>query len=108
MTDTGDGSLKAPASPALYVTGGGSTVKVAKPRFTIGRGLERDLVLDAPSIARTHAIIEQVGEDFVFVDANTTTGTRFGGVLIKRRRIEHGDEFDLGGLVVRCSFIPGG
>ncbi len=48
-------------------------------RITIGRTGNNDIVLDEASVSRFHAWLEQVGQEWVVVDAGSRNGTTLAG-----------------------------
>lgn len=50
-------------------------VAVDSRRFTIGRAADNDLVIDAPDIARRHAVIESFDDGVFIFDCQTAQGT---------------------------------
>lgn len=74
------------------------------PRLVVGRGREADLVLSEPTISRTHAAVERVGEEWFVADLNSTNGTVVNGSRKTRAKLGEGDEIQLGRLVLRVRF----
>ena len=69
---------------------------------TIGRGRDRDLILDNDRYAsRHHARIEHVGDHWVLVDEGSTNGTSVGGRRISgSHRLRDGEEIQIGDAIL--------
>ena len=81
-------------SPALYLTtDAGSTERITKDRFVIGRGKHCDFVINSGKVSREHAQIIREGGEFFIEDLGSSNGTWFQKQRIKRRKIEDGDEY---------------
>ena len=60
-----------------------------------------DIVIDSPSVSRSHAFISQVGEHYFIEDAGSRYGTFLDGARIYRKEIlRHGCVIDLGGCLL--------
>ena len=86
--------------PALVVRSGGGRTGEHFPlqgeRITVGRQPECDIFLDDVTVSRRHALLKQVGGDFLIEDQGSLNGT-----FLNRRRIESapladGDEVQIG------------
>ena len=62
-----------------------------KPRVTVGRAEQHDLVLGDASVSRDHAVIEQRQGHWVVTDCDSRNGTRVNGVAVARRQLNEGD-----------------
>jgi hypothetical protein len=73
-----------------------------QPVTTIGRRDDQDIILDAPSVSRTHARVEIDQEAAVIVDLGSTNGTLVNGRPIRRARVElrHGDRIKIGAVLL--------
>jgi len=67
----------------------------------IGRDEDCDIRLNAPSVSRTHCLIETVNGDMRLRDLGSTGGTRSGGRDVDEIRVEHGLEVEVGPAILR-------
>jgi hypothetical protein len=68
----------------------------------IGRGKDRDLVLDAPSVSRHHARLEARGASVIVEDLGSSNGTLLNGRRIERpEAVQEGDELAIADFVLR-------
>jgi hypothetical protein len=66
-------------------------------RCTVGSSAESDLVVDDPSVSRTHVLLEQLGGAWFVEDLGSRNGTYLNGQRITSRRVVRpGDEVRLG------------
>lgn len=72
------------------------------PVVTIGRGPDRDLVIDDPSVSRRHAEVCRTGHSWLLSDLGSTNGTRVRGVRVRSViPVRHGDHVTFGSFTVR-------
>jgi len=64
--------------------------------FSVGRKVDKDLVIADPRVSRDHAQIMQEGADFVLVDLGSKHGTYVNGERIQRQKLERGDRLEFG------------
>ncbi|MFZ0860527.1 MAG: SpoIIE family protein phosphatase [Candidatus Sulfotelmatobacter sp.] len=64
--------------------------------FTVGRKVDKDLVIADPRVSRDHAQILQEGLDFFLVDLGSKHGTFVNGERIQRQKLERGDRLEFG------------
>lgn len=67
-----------------------------KPRITIGRADDNDLVLQNDSVSRHHAEIVFNGQYFEIIDNNSTNKVILNGILIERAALKNCDTIALG------------
>ncbi len=67
----------------------------------IGRSDENDIVLNDPSISRTHAAVEISGGGAMLRDLDSTNGTFLNGRRIRAEALRDGDELQLGNTRLR-------
>ena len=69
---------------------------------TIGRGRDRDLILDNDRFAsRHHARIERAGDHWVLIDEGSTNGTSIGGRKMSgSHRLRDGEEVQIGDAIL--------
>ncbi len=64
--------------------------------FTVGRKMEKDLVIADPRVSRDHAIISSENGKFFVVDQGSKHGTFVNGERIDRRQLERNDRLEFG------------
>ena len=71
-------------------------LRTRKPEYTIGRDPGCDLVLDHPTVSRTHAVIRIVDDTTIIEDRASATGLRVNGETVKRAQLVAGDQLAIG------------
>jgi serine phosphatase RsbU (regulator of sigma subunit) len=69
---------------------------VNRTPFSVGRKVDKDLVIADPRVSRDHAQIMQEGPDFFLEDLGSKHGTYINGERIQRRKLERGDRLEFG------------
>src|SRR5208282_2966545 len=84
--------------PALIFVQGSEQKNIVLNRtpFTVGRKVDKDLVIADPRVSRDHAQIMQEGQDFFLVDLGSKHGTFVNGERIQRQKLERGDRLEFG------------
>jgi sigma-B regulation protein RsbU (phosphoserine phosphatase) len=84
--------------PALIFVQGNEQKNIVLNRspFTVGRKVDKDLVIADPRVSRDHAQITQEGLDFFLVDLGSKHGTFVNGERIQRQKLERGDRLEFG------------
>ncbi|MCK9221409.1 MAG: DUF3662 and FHA domain-containing protein [Limnochordia bacterium] len=72
-------------------------------RFTIGRELDNDLVLDDPCVSRKHALITVHGDQVTLKDLGSRNGTYLNDVRIEEGDLTHGSRIVIGNTLLRFS-----
>jgi len=73
-------------------------VPVYKQRFTIGRGSDRDLILAAAGVSRSHACLYSRENNLILEDCGSRNGTYLNGSRIAGRApVRDGDIIHVGG-----------
>jgi len=67
----------------------------------IGRSRDAAVPLKDPLVSREHAAIVFDEDAFILKDLDSTNGTYMRGVLIKQRKLSHGDKFHIGNTVLQ-------
>jgi len=82
---------------AIFVQGGDEQkLSLNHTPYTIGRKVDRDLVIPDPRVSREHAsIISENGEFFV-VDQGSKHGTFVNGERVDRRKLNRNDKMEFG------------
>ena len=79
----------------------GLEVPVDRDWVVIGRGRGADIVIEEPTMSRAHAAIGFDGERFFVQDLGSTNGTRVNGGSAEKAGLKHGDEVQLGKLLLK-------
>lgn len=84
--------------PALVFVTGSEQKNIILNRvpFTVGRKVDKDLVIPDPRVSRDHAQILQEGLDFFLVDLGSKHGTFVNGERIQRQKLTRGDRLEFG------------
>jgi len=84
--------------PALVFVQGSEQKNIVLNRspFTVGRKVDKDLVIADPRVSRDHAQITQEGMEFFLVDLGSKHGTFVNGERIQRQKLERGDRLEFG------------
>jgi serine phosphatase RsbU (regulator of sigma subunit) len=84
--------------PALVFVQGSEQKNIILNRspFTVGRKVDKDLVIADPRVSRDHAQITQEGLDFFLLDLGSKHGTFVNGERIQRQKLERGDRLEFG------------
>ncbi|MCG6964446.1 MAG: NHLP bacteriocin export ABC transporter permease/ATPase subunit [Acidobacteria bacterium] len=69
----------------------------------LGRNPDCDITLADPAMSRHHAEIRLTEDGYLLADLGSSNGTWFGDSKISERLLKDGDEFRIGGTVVRFS-----
>jgi serine phosphatase RsbU (regulator of sigma subunit) len=69
---------------------------VNRTPFSVGRKVDKDLVIADPRVSRDHAQIMQEGLDFFLEDLGSKHGTYVNGERIQRQKLERGDRLEFG------------
>src|SRR3984893_7641822 len=84
--------------PALVFVQGSEQKNIVLNRspFTVGRKVDKDLVIADPRVSRDHAQITQEGQEFLLVVLGSKHGTFVNGERIQRQKLERGDRLEFG------------
>ena len=84
--------------PALVFVQGSEQKNIVLNRspFTVGRKVDKDLVIADPRVSRDHAQIMQEGTSFFLEDLGSKHGTFINGERIQRQKLERGDRLEFG------------
>jgi len=88
--------LKMLAGPRL-----GKEFIIYKSPYLLGSGRDSNLFISHdPGIFSTHAVIRRAGDYYEIEDQNTGSGTFVNGRPIQQRRLQNGDQIELGQVVL--------
>lgn len=76
--------------------------------LTIGRLVGNDLVLNHPTVSRTHAGIREINGDFWITNLSSANGTLLNGELLETTPLAEGDIIQIGPFILRPSYQPDG
>jgi phosphoserine phosphatase RsbU/P len=84
--------------PALVFVQGSEQKNIVLNRtpFSVGRKVDKDLVIADPRVSRDHAQIMQDGQEFFIEDLGSKHGTFVNGERIQRQKLERGDRLEFG------------
>jgi len=102
MRELAPGSRREPRVSLVFYFRDGAKIVVPGPTpLVVGRTWPADVVIDDPSVSRTHARFFLAPDGgVVFEDLGSTNGTRLNGVVVTRGRISASDEVRVGDVVV--------
>ncbi len=89
---------------SLVVPGGGR-VALEEQAVSIGRLDTCGVVLNDPTVSRTHAEVRRQGDGFEVVDLGSRNGTRVNGYGITRQRLADGDDLLIGAVPLRFEAV---
>jgi DNA-binding CsgD family transcriptional regulator len=94
----------------VWSASGRTLLPLTADRCTVGSSTDSDLVVEDPSVSRTHALLEQLGGAWFVEDLGSRNGTYLNGQRITGRRVVRpGDEIRLGmARVVLRGVVSGG
>ena len=93
VSDPGSGVF-----PALvYVQGNEQrSIVLNHTPFTIGRRVDKDLVIPDPRVSRDHALITSENGEFFVVDQGSKLGTYLNGERVQRKKLQRNDRLEFG------------
>src|SRR6202051_2342588 len=84
--------------PALVLVQGNEQRNIVLNRtpFSVGRKVDKDLVIADPRVSRDHALIVLEEDGFFLVDQGSKHGTFVNGERIQRQKLERNDRLEFG------------
>src|ERR1700719_4811719 len=84
--------------PALVLVQGNEqkTIALNRTPFSVGRKVDKDLVIADPRVSRDHALIVLEPEGFFLVDQGSKHGTFVNGERVQRQKLERNDRLEFG------------
>ena len=81
----------------IYVQGNDQrTINLDHTPFTVGRKVDKDLVIADPRVSREHALITSEDGQFCVVDQGSKHGTFVNGERVQRKSLERNDRVEFG------------
>jgi phosphoserine phosphatase RsbU/P len=84
--------------PALVLVQGNEQKNIVLNRtpFSVGRKVDKDLVIADPRVSRDHALIVLEEDGFFLVDQGSKHGTFVNGERVQRQKLERNDRLEFG------------
>src|SRR6201997_3186221 len=81
----------------IYVQGNEQrSIVMNRTPFSVGRKVDKDLVIPDPRVSRDHAMIVAENGDFYVVDQGSKHGTFVNGERVQRQRLQRNDRLEFG------------
>lgn len=81
----------------IYVQGNEQrSIVMNRTPFSVGRKVDKDLVIPDPRVSRDHALIVAEDGDFFVVDQGSKHGTYVNGERVQRQRLQRNDRVEFG------------
>ncbi len=77
----------------------GETYEFSKESIIIGRDASCDISLNDPKISRFHGEIQLVGDEFIYIDKNSTNGSFVNNIKVTEKALKYGDKVTVGNTV---------
>src|SRR6201987_3068817 len=72
------------------------SIVINRPPFSVGRKVDKDLVIPDPRVSRDHALIVAENGDFFVVDQGSKHGTYVNGERVQRQKLQRNDRVEFG------------
>jgi hypothetical protein len=83
-------------------------VLIESEGLTIGRLTGNDLVLNHPTVSRTHAGIKEVSGDYWIFNLSNANGTLLNGDVVESTPLADGDVIQIGPFILHPAYTPEG
>src|SRR6201993_5462258 len=81
----------------IYVQGNEQrSIVMNRTPFSVGRKVDKDLVIPDPRVSRDHALIVSENGGFYVVDQGSKHGTFVNGERVQRHKLERNDRLEFG------------
>jgi phosphoserine phosphatase RsbU/P len=81
----------------IYVQGNEQrSIVMNRTPFSVGRKVDKDLVIPDPRVSRDHALIVAENGDFFVVDQGSKHGTYVNGERVQRQKLQRNDRVEFG------------
>ncbi len=89
------------STPRAWLVTPTERFELSRAITTIGRNSDRDIVVVDPQVSRAHAEIRRGQDGYFLCDCRSTNGSRVNGQPVGEIDLTHGDEIQVGALVLR-------
>src|SRR5213080_2289929 len=72
------------------------TINLDHSPFSVGRKVDKDLVIADPRVSRDHALIAAENGEFFVIDQGSKHGTFVNGERVQRKNLERNDRVEFG------------
>src|SRR5262249_29169060 len=79
----------------------GTSFALGQPTVKIGKSPENDLVLDHPTVRRSHLVLKRQGDRFLVQDLDSTNGTFIDGAQVREAYLRPGALLEVGDVQLR-------
>ena len=70
-------------------------IPLTQQQYTLGRGIENDIVFDTVKISRVHAFLIEEGDAYTIIDHNSKNHVRVNGNQVAKKQLVSGDRITL-------------
>jgi len=70
-------------------------IPLNQAQYTLGRGIENDIVFDTAKVSRVHALLIEDGDGYIIVDHNSKNHIRVNGDQVAKKQLVSGDRITL-------------
>ncbi len=108
MSATSHSSISSIFPIAIFVQGNDQqTLSLNHTPYTVGRKVDRDLVIADPRVSREHATIVSENGEFFVVDLGSKHGTFVNGEKVDRHKLQRNDRLEFGARdIAYLIFLP--
>jgi serine phosphatase RsbU (regulator of sigma subunit) len=97
MSTSSNSAVSSVFPTAIFVQGGEQqTLNLNHTPFSVGRKVDRDLVIADPRVSREHAVIISENGVYFVVDQGSKHGTFVNGERVDRQKLERNDRLEFG------------
>lgn len=78
------------------------TKELGEGSHKVGRAADCAIALKSPQVSKQHALLVIKGDKAAIVDLGSSNGVFVNGILVRKQRIELGDEVNIGSYTIRA------